>query len=108
MENSNGNTVHTVKVDVIAKDNSGNVLGKGTCKQYAKTQEGLDHAVKDLGIEKIVGDLNRQLKTDTRNALARGGPSITKDLRDTRKSLTADQQAAYDTELRKLMEKFRN
>lgn len=107
MQNSNGDTVHTAKVKVEAKDQSGNILGTGECKQYAKTREGLDAAVKDLGYEKIMADLNRQRKTDKRNALARGGPSINKEMRDTRKALAEDRQAQYDRELRELMEKYK-
>jgi len=107
MENSNGNKVTVVKVKVEAKDNSGNILGTGECKQYSRDQEGLNAAIKEYGYEKIVGDLNRQIKTDTRNALARGGPSVVKEMRDTRKVLDEKTQEQYDADLKALMEKYR-
>lgn len=106
MNNSNGNEVHTVKVKVEAKDRSGNILGAGECKQYAKTPEGLNAATKDLGIEKIITDLNRQIKTDVRNHLSRGGPSINKELKDVRSKLSEKEQAEFDLKLQAIKDQY--
>lgn len=56
---------------VVAKDKDGVILGSGEVKQYFETQEGLTAAIKDTTLKTIVKNLNRQLKTDCRNNLAR-------------------------------------
>ena len=56
---------------VTAYDKDKNELGKGTVKLYKETKESLDLAIKDLTISVIIKTLNRQLKTDVRNNLAR-------------------------------------
>ena len=54
-------------ITVTAKDKDGNVLGTGKCQQF----DTVDEAVKALGSKKVLIDVNRQVKTDCRNDLAR-------------------------------------
>jgi len=70
MENANGDRVTEFKVEVIAKDRNGNVLGKGTCPAFSHNKEGLEKAVKRYGYQGVVQRLNRMIKTDARNDLA--------------------------------------
>ena len=71
MENANGNEVTEFKVDVIAKDKEGKELGKGTCPAFSLNEEGLKKAIKRYNYEGLVELINRQIKTDARNDLAR-------------------------------------
>jgi len=62
------------EVKVVAYEGRGDnrkELGIGKVKEYSENQEGLDQAVKDMEVAKVVHDLNRQIKTDCRNDLAR-------------------------------------
>ena len=62
------------EIKVVAYEGRGNnrkEVGVGKVKEYAENQDGLNQAVKDIGVAKVIHDLNRQLKTDCRNDLAR-------------------------------------
>jgi len=71
MENVNNNKVTEFKIEVIAKDAKGVVLGKGTCPAYSLNEEGLNRAIKRYTYKGVMELLNRQIKTDARNDLAR-------------------------------------
>jgi len=71
MENANGNKVTEFKVEVTAKDKDGNVLGKGSCPAYSLNEEGLKKATKRYTCKGVMELINRQIKTDARNDLAR-------------------------------------
>lgn len=71
MENSIKQTVTEFKIEVVAKDEKKNVLGKGRCFAYSANEDGLAKAVKRFGYKSVVSAFNRQIKTDARNALAR-------------------------------------
>ena len=71
MGNANGNKVTEFKVEVTAKDKGGNVLGKGSCLAFSLNEEGLKKATKRYTFKGIMELVNRQLKTDARNDLAR-------------------------------------
>ena len=70
MTNINGDKVTEFKIEVVAKDKAGNVLGKGTCPAFSLDQAGLEKAVKRYGYKGVVEKLNRIIKVDTRNNLA--------------------------------------
>jgi len=70
MENANGNKVTEFKIEVVAKDKAGNVLGKGTCPAFSLDQAGLEKAVKRYNYKGVVQRLNRMIKIDARNELA--------------------------------------
>ena len=78
-------------INVTAKDKDGKVLGTGKCAQY----DSVDEAVKALGSEKILTDINRQVKTDCRNDLARtkSTPAQLAKLAKTNKALQAEMDA---------------
>jgi hypothetical protein len=62
------------EVKVVAYEGRGDnrkELGVGKVREYEETQGGLDQAIKDLTVARIIRDLNRQIKTDCRNDLAR-------------------------------------
>ena len=65
VKDENGKNIFTLKT-----------LGQGKCRQYEESQVGLDQAVKDLTVMVVVKDLNRQIKTDTRNGEARPEASL--------------------------------
>lgn len=71
MENANGQKVTEFKVEVTAKDKEGNVLGKGSCPAFSLNEEGLKRATKRYTFKGVMELLNRQIKTDARNDLAR-------------------------------------
>ena len=71
MENANGNKVTEFKVEVTAKDKDGNVLGKGSCLAFSLNEEGLKKATKRYTFKGVMELINRQIKTDARNDLAR-------------------------------------
>lgn len=58
-------------IKVTAKDKDGNILGTGKAYAYSENAIGLDAAVKRVKHKEIVKLINRQLKTDKRNELAR-------------------------------------
>lgn len=71
IKNSNNVIATEFKVEVKAKDKDGKVLGHGRCFAYAASQGGIDKAVKRFTLKGVIGLLNRQIKTDARNDLAR-------------------------------------
>jgi hypothetical protein len=71
MENVNGNKVTEFKLEVTAKDKEGKVLGKGSCPAFSLNEDGLKRAVKRYTFKGIMELINRQIKTDARNDLAR-------------------------------------
>ena len=71
MENVNGDKVVEYKVDVVAKDNAGNVLGKGKCPAFSLDEKGQARATKHYGIKEFMILFNAKIKADARNDLAR-------------------------------------
>ena len=71
LKNGNGDKVEEFKITVTAKDSKGVVLGTGTCAAFSKNVAGFQKAAKKLGEPICVDLINRQLKTDARNDLAR-------------------------------------
>jgi hypothetical protein len=63
--------IRTKKIE--AKDKDGNVVGRGTCLVF----DSMNQAVKHLGEEKALRDLNRQTETDAKNALRRPVDPVT-------------------------------
>lgn len=107
MQNSIGDKASVFLVDVIARDNSGNVIGRNKVKQFSKDKQGCEACIKEVGYERLMSCYNRQAKTDERNTLARGGPSINKKVRDTWKGLSEEKQANFDRDLQALMERYK-
>ena len=58
-------------ISVTAKDKDGNILGKGKAYAYTENEAGLNAAIKRMKHKETVKLINRQLKTDKRNDLAR-------------------------------------
>ena len=56
-----------LRIEVIAKDKSKTEIGRGMCPQF----DSMEEAQKVHGLGKCLTDLNRQIKTDFRNDLAR-------------------------------------
>ena len=75
MSKNNNNKVKVVspesQIKVTAKDKDGNILGTGKAFAYSENAIGLDAAIKRIKHKEIVKLINRQLKTDRRNELAR-------------------------------------
>ena len=71
MENADNQKVTEFKVEVTAKDKDGNVLGKGSCPAFSLNEEGLKRATKRYTFKGVMELINRQIKTDARNDLAR-------------------------------------
>lgn len=58
-------------ISVTAKDKDGAELGKGKAYAYTENEAGLNAAIRRMKHKAIVKLINRQLKTDKRNDLAR-------------------------------------
>ena len=71
LKNGNGDKVAEFKITVTAKDKDGVVLGTGSCPAFSSNEEGLAKALKRYKYAGVIELINRQVKTDARNDLAR-------------------------------------